>query len=223
MDWRREDTGYAGAVVVAAALLGYLVAGNLGLVPTPVSSGVNSNDAAVAPASISVAQSPEDIIVAVAPMAPDPQAATPPRTIVIADLSKPVIDIATQSGAVLGVANGAAITGTVTDVGSGVNEVLVTFIRDNGKTTSVPAKLACDGAHAKCTWSVEAPAVLGRFEVKADASDAAGNTSSSSPIDFAVVNTGSAVEDVVDVVGRVPDVLGNVVGSVLGLLGLAPR
>jgi hypothetical protein len=34
--WRREDYGYAAATVAAAALVAFLVAGNFGLVPSPI-------------------------------------------------------------------------------------------------------------------------------------------------------------------------------------------
>jgi hypothetical protein len=56
--------------------------------------------------------------------------------------------------------------------------------------------------------------------VSAEATDAAGNVGHSEPIDVAVLNTGTTVEQVGNFVSRVPDLLESVVGQLLGgLLG----
>src|SRR4051812_36006183 len=42
MKWRREDYGYAAVTIGAVVLVGYVIAGNFGLVPSPLAAGRNS-------------------------------------------------------------------------------------------------------------------------------------------------------------------------------------
>jgi hypothetical protein len=217
--WRREDIGYAAAAVCAAALLLYLVFGNFGLVPSPIATAQTEvgSYAIGAVAEISgvsgtnsITPVPESLPTVPLPPLPPPPDRTPPNVV-----------ITTEPGTSLAVADSAVVAGTVTDAGSGVKAVSVSFAAADS-SDEVPAKLECTQGNRSCAWTASVPAVVGDFTVTASARDVAGNTTTSPSIEITVVNPGRPVREVVDGVGdtvkNVPDALSQVVGGLLGVL-----
>jgi hypothetical protein len=99
--------------------------------------------------------------------------------------------------------------------------VLVTFTALSGNEQVVPADVTCASkARTKCTWRATVPsAVAAGYAVMAQALDRAGNEATSDTVDVTVVNPGGTLEQVGGVVERVPNVLGQLVGDVVGILG----
>lgn len=217
MDWRREDTGYAAATVAVVAFVGYLLAANFGLVPSPLAPLLDG-----APPAAAAVAAPTDVRITTelpepppAPAVDRPSATLPPATAGITDTAEPAVSTTTQDGTTFGVTDPAIVEGTADDAGSGIDEVLVAFLTSSG-TQVVPADLACSGSGRRtCTWTAEVPAVVASYTVTAQAVDATGNRAKARPIDITVVNTGGAVQQVGETVGRVPSAL---VGAVDGLL-----
>jgi hypothetical protein len=219
MSWRSEDYGYATAAAAAVAFLGYLVAGNFGLVPSPLTppSLAAGPNAGVAALEVPVAEGANAPVPGVAPAATPRPAAKPPAITVPLDQTPPAIAITSESGASIALSEPAFVSGTVTDAGSKVDKVLVTFTRANGQKTTVPAEVVCNESGA-CAWVAEVPGVVGSYSVYAEAVDSYGNVGRSAPVDVTVLNTGGTVQDVVGVVERVPDLLTKVVQQLLGIL-----
>ena len=62
--------------------------------------------------------------------------------------------------------------------------------------------MTCEGAaRTSCRWRAQIPNAAGTYTVSARASDRRGNTSNSKPIEITVVNGGSPVTDVTDMLG----------------------
>ena len=217
MDWRREDTGYAAATVAVVAFIGYLLAANFGLVPSPLARLLDG-----APPAAAAVAAPPDVSVTTdlpqpppAPAVDRPSATLPPATAGITDTAEPAVSITTPDGTAFGVSESPAVEGTTVDASSGIDEVLVTFVSSSGSRV-VPAAVTCSAPGRRmCAWKAEVPAILASYTVTAQATDAAGNRSKAEPIDITVVSTGGTVEQVGGTVGRVPDAL---VGAVDGLL-----
>ncbi len=215
MDWRREDYGYATAAAAAVAFLVYLVAGNFGLVPSPLTPGAASTGVppAVAPLAAPLIGSGATLVPGIAPIPPK----LTPVPVLPNDLVPPAVAITTENGAALALGQPGVVAGTVADVGSNIEEVLVTFTDPSGKTTTVPAEVTCQ-ENGQCGWTAKIPAVVAAYSVSAEAIDAAGNVGHSEPIEIAVLNTGGTVQDVGNVVQRVPNVVSSVVQQLVGVL-----
>ena len=216
MDWRREDTGYLAATVGIIGFVAYLIAANFGLVPSPLAPLIEGAAPAVA-----AIQAPPDITIAVsvpnpppADVADRPSASHPPAIAGATDSDRPVVRVSTSDGTQVGLTGSPTITGVASDAGSGIDEVLVTF-ESVGTKQVVEANLSCGPEDHSCTWTAKVPAVLATYAVTATASDKAGNVAKSGSIDVTVVNTGGAVEEVGETVGRLPNA---VTGAVQGLL-----
>lgn len=235
MNWTREDVRYAVATAAAVVLVGILAAGNFGLLPSPL-PGVDRgpvDDVAVPvvaaggpvgdeqpagqagdPAGIDEAAS---VLGGVVPAgSTTPEAGPTPAP---ADTTAPVTTFATPDGVIRVRLGAAPVTGTVTDEGSGVASVEVTFDNLTG-TTVRRAKLTCDGAARRsCTWEANPPTIVGSYTVSARATDRAGNTESPGPepITVTVVTTETSDGDEED---DDTGLVGGLVEGVTGLLGL---
>jgi hypothetical protein len=209
LDWRREDSAYAGATAVAAALVAYLVAANFGLVPSPFGlKGAERRGELILPALVAAPA----IVGGTATVPPGQPIANPPLAGTNpTDDARPSAAFTTEDGAtVTGVTQSAEVLGTATDGRSGVGEVAVTFQPSSGEATRVPARLDCsDSSRRRCTWAAEAPAVAATYDVTATVTDRAENSDTAGPISVTVVNPGGPVEDLL---GDVLDGLGNLLG-----------
>jgi hypothetical protein len=227
--WQREDAAYAAAAIAAAAVVVYFTIANFGLLPSPLapgrlatgqSIGVPSLQALGAPAG--PAQQPPVSAVPQFPTASRPLPAAPPTrpAAEAADRTPPRGTITTADGTQLTLTEPASVNGTASDAGTGVLSVTVTFAPTSGAAPTVAAARASCGditRHA-CTWSADVPAVIGQYNVTATVTDRASHVSRAGPIVITVVNGGSAVKTVTDVVGGlVPGVTG-VVGGLLSAL-----
>jgi hypothetical protein len=219
MDWRREDYGYATAAVAAVAFLVYLVVGNFGLVPSPLAPARASAGppAGIAPLAAPAAGSVEGVVPGVAPEPPAPTISRP-VPVLPSDIVPPNVAITTQNGASIALGEPAVVAGVVTDAASNIEEVLVTFTSPSGRISTAKADISCD-ENNQCSWTAKIPSLVAAYSVAAEATDAAGNVGHSEPIDVAVLNTGNTVQQVGNVLRRVPSLLENVVEQVLGLLG----
>jgi hypothetical protein len=215
--WEREDAAYGAATIVAAALVAYFTIGNFGLVPSPLAPrglgavrpiGVPSLQAAGGVASRPSATAA--VVPSVAAGQKPPAASQPPRP-AASDRTAPRADITTPGGTQVQVTQPATVDGTATDLAAGVRDVTVTFQpTSGGAPTVVPAKVSCsDATRRNCTWSAAVPSVAGAYNVTARAVDRASNAATAGPIDMTVLNGGS-------VVGTVTDVVGGLVGGLLG-------
>jgi len=217
MTWRREDTAYAAAAIAAAALVVYFVIGNFGLVPSPLGGGRTAFGNAIAvphlatTGAVGTATSRPRAATAVPPVptpgGPSP-AALPTRPAV--DRTPPTARITTASGTQLSVTSPSTIDGTASDTGSGVRSVTVTFTPSaGGPATTTPAHVVCTNASDRsCRWSAKVPAVAGQYGVSATAVDRQGNASRSSSISITVVNGGTVVGTVTDLVNGLTGVIG---------------
>jgi hypothetical protein len=220
VDWRREDSGYLAATVGIVGFVAYLIAANFGLVPSPLAPLADG-----APPVVAAIQAPPDINTAVSvppppprPVVDRPSASHPPAIAEDADTDRPAVRVSTTDGTSIGLTESPVVQGVAADVGSGVDKVLVTFETATGKQV-VPADITCDTSHDKCTWKAKVPAVLATYTVTAEAYDRAGNVARSAPIDMSVVNTGGAVEQVGETVGRLPGAVRGAVGGLLDAVG----
>jgi hypothetical protein len=221
VDWRREDSGYLAATVGIVGFVAYLIAANFGLVPSPLAPLIEG-----APPAVAAIQAPPDITTAVfvpnppppAAVADRPSASHPPATAEVTDSDRPAVRVSTGDGTQVGLTAAPTVKGLASDAGSGVDKVLVTF-QTVGTKQIVPASLACGPGRHACSWTAEVPAVLATYSVTATAADEAGNVAKSGSIDVTVVNTGGAVEEVGEVVGRVPGALTDAVDGLLKGLG----
>lgn len=218
MDWRREDYGYATAAVAAVAFLVYLVVGNFGLVPSPLAPARASAGppAGIAPLAAPAPGSLGSLVPGVAPI-PAPTISRP-VPVLPSDIVPPDVAITTQNGASIALAEPAVVAGVVTDAASNIEEVLVIFTSPSGRISTATADVSCDDNN-RCSWTAKIPSVVAAYSVAAQATDAAGNVGHSEPIDVAVLNTGNTVQQVGNVLRRVPGLLENVVEQLLGLLG----
>jgi hypothetical protein len=219
--WRREDSGYLVAALLAAVLVVFIVFGNFGLLPSPfaapdaepaIIAAIEPVVAAAAPADVEITP------VAAPPTAeePRPRVGGPPAT----DGSSPAVSFTTESGTSFGLAQPAFVEGVVEDLGSGVDTVLVTFTSTTGTAKTVAADLTCNEARTTCIWRADVPAaVAAGYTVSAEALDRAGNVALSDTLDVTVVNPAGTLEQVGGVVERVPNVVNKLVGGVLGILG----
>ena len=219
--WRREDYGYAAAAAAAITLLLYLVFGNFGLVPSPFAPAALGDESFPVAAVTVPSVDPPTVRPVDAPVTV-PRA---PGVVVGAaegfDHAKPAAQITTEPGTSFAVSAAATVVGTAVDTGSGLKEVLVSFITDSGSKQTVTADLTCqNGRRALCNWSAEIPATVADYTISALAVDEAGNEGASGDVNVAVVNPGGAVEQVGDTVARVPSALTKAVGGLLrGLTG----
>lgn len=207
VDWRREDSWYAAATIVAGAFVAYLVAGNFGLVGTPFGR-LDAGAAPITPAIASAIETPT----ASGSASPRPSSTGPPLSTQrpSTDGSAPTAEIRSSGGTSLSLTSGSRIEGTAHDAGSGVDKVVVTFDRGSGDVTTVPASVSCsNAARTSCSWSAEVPDVAGDYEVTAHVTDRSGNTGRSAPIQTTIANPGGTLDDLL------PD---DVVDQLLGLL-----
>jgi hypothetical protein len=216
VDWRREDSGYLAATVGIVGFVAYLIAANFGLVPSPLAPLVEGAAPAVA-----AIQAPPDVTTSVsvpnpppAVVADRPSASHPPAIAEVTDSDRPAVRVTTPDGTQVGLTASPTVKGIATDAGSGIDDIVVTF-RTGTDDEAVAAAVTCGPERHSCTWTAKIPAVLATYTVTAKATDAAGNATVTAPIDVTVINTGGAVEQVGDTVGRLP---GAVTGAVQGLL-----
>ena len=220
MDWRREDSGYLAATAGIVGFVAYLIAANFGLVPSPIAPLADAGAPVVA-----AIQAPPDVSTAVSvnpppgPVVDRPSASHPPAIAEATDTDRPAVRVSTAGGTQVGLTSSPTVEGIATDIGSGVESVLVTF-ETATDTEVVPAKVTCDASRGRCTWSAKVPAVIASYDVTATVHDRAGNVATSEPIGISVVNTGGAVEELGETAGRVPSAVG---GAVTGLLDAVGR
>ncbi len=194
MDWRREDSAYASATVVAAAVVGFLIAGNFGLVPSPfvppTSAGAPAAAQSLAPRARTSVGTPATEAPGSAPGTQSP--ATPSS----GDRTPPAAELTTAAGTVVSATQGSRVSGVATDDDSGVDRVLVTFTPSTGDDVTVPATVTCNGpSRTNCTWTAEVPGLIDTYEVSAQATDRSGNVATTDPRSITVVNLGGAVDD----------------------------
>ena len=222
--WRREDMGYAAAAAAAVAFIAFLVFGNFGLVPSPLAPAGGQDEVLVATQALQALEQAIDEDEAgpsVAPPAAPPVRSAPPVPVapkppVARDTQIPTAAITTADGTKLTVAQAATIEGTAADQGSGIKKLDVTFTPGTGSPQTVAAELECRTGRRSCTWSAEAPGVVGTYTVIAKAFDGEGNTATTEAIEITLVNVGGPVEDLGDTVGGVVGGLGRTVGGLLG-------
>jgi hypothetical protein len=215
VDWRREDSGYAAATLVAGAVVAFFVAGNFGLVPSPLAPAAPVRRPPVRVAALSstpgaTRSTPRSTLVPVA--STGPPTSTSPASV---DRQPPSVAFTTADGeTITGVTEGATVQGTASDSGSGVRAVDVTFEPSTGGASEVSAELECtDVSHRSCSWSARVPGAAGNYTVRAKATDRDGNASTAGPIGISVVNPGGPIQDLTD-----DRLVGTVVGVVVGLL-----
>jgi hypothetical protein len=215
MAWRREDTGYAVAALVATAVVAYFVFANFGLVPSPLTPGRPAGTAIAVPnfgsaAGPSASTTPAKTRIAAPPVpgpVRPPSAVAPTRP--AADRTPPRLTISTADGTQVSTSSPASVDGTAADAGSGVARVSVAFTRSaGGGTTAVSGRLHCDASGRSCTWTAKAPSIAGQYAVSATATDRAGNTSPVRTITYTVVDGGDLVTTVTNLVNNVGGVLG---------------
>ena len=218
VDWRREDTGYAVAAAAALAFLIYLLAANFGLVPSPLAplQASRSNVTIQSPALVDIPLIPKAAATVRTAVG---HAIKPVTQHVIGDTTAPIVSILTKTGTQVSLAEPGLVQGVATDAGSGLDKVVVAFVNGSQKTLVAASTTCGSGATKQCTWTAPVPGAIGGYSIVAQAVDKAGNIKQSAPIDLTVVNTGSTVKQVTDVVGRVPTVLDKTVGGVVNTVG----
>jgi len=190
-NWRKQDTRFAVATVLMAALNLYLVVANIGLVPLPLTSAPTAK-ALLVPA---IATSPPTRLsaklpVAAATLGTTVTAKVPPRSVgppvKAPDKTPPHVVIETPNSSVVGSSGSATLDGTASDAASGVASVTVRFTNETGMVTDAKADLRCrDASYRSCTWSVTAPETVRVNDTAvATASDRAGNEAESAPVTF---------------------------------------
>jgi len=211
MAWRREDYGYAAAAIAAVAFLAYLIAGNFGLVPSPLGQGHAEALPQAEVAGLVIANPAARPLPAVA-VAPKPAPSGPQvgrGDKAAAALAPPTVRIDTRSGTTVQIAQKATILGRVL-ASAGVRQVVVQFSSTSDGSASALATTQCASA-TNCAWSVAVPNTLGTYKVVAVATDKAGRIALSNTITITVVNPGNVVGGVVDGVGSTVQGLGSAV------------
>jgi hypothetical protein len=227
MTWRREDYGYAAATLAAVVFLAYLIAGNFGIVPSPLSIGRGDE---LPEAEIAVLASSQTLTrpVPVAQIAPAPAPKAPKDATPTAKPlpAPPTVAISTKSGTQVSVQNPGSINGTATGP-AGVLKVEVSFAPSSGDPATVLSTLTCNAGKHACGWVAKIPSLAGGFRVTATVTDIFGRTSTSKPIDIMVLNPGnviggvtSTVDTVVQNAPQTIEQLAGVVNNLVGLLGL---
>ena len=222
MHWERADSGYLGAALLAAALVVYFVAGNFGLVPSPLGGRPALNDPSIVVPSFALRPL---AVVPPVPAAPRHTAGHPraahSRVRGRADRTPPAVTITTPPGTHLALASNASVAGTAADDESGVRRVDVAFTDGSGLKHTKMAALSCgDTGEERCTWSADVPDVVGTYTVAAVASDRAANSSRAKPIVLSVIDlsraTGGAVGGTVRTTGSLIDLLAGALRTLLG-------
>jgi len=229
MTWRREDYGYAVATLAAVAFVAYLIAGNFGLVPSPLGRGrtdglPQTEVAALAFSNLDGRTLPTPSIAPVpAPIHREGREDRSPLP------AKPTIEINTKSGTQVTLAQKATVIGRIF-APAGYRAVIVSFKQTTGNPADVVASPSCYEP-GKCTWSVPVPTTLGTYQVRAGIVDKLGRAAMSNTITITVVNAGNVVGGVVNGVGNTvngvgtlltnaPNTLTGAVNNLLGLLHL---
>jgi hypothetical protein len=195
VDWRREDSAYAAVTVVAAAVVGILIAGNFGLVPSPFVPPTSAGGPAAVTGNVT--SRPRPSANAPADRSPDQAPSTEtPSSPSGGDNTAPTAGLTTPAGTVVSATQGSRVTGVATDADSGVDKVMVTFTPSSGEAVTVPATVTCDGpSRTDCSWAAEVPGLIDTYEVYARATDRSGNVASTERRSITVVNLGGAVDD----------------------------
>jgi hypothetical protein len=230
MTWRREDYGYAAATLAAVLLVAYLIAGNFGLVPSPLrrgrAGGLPQADVAALIVTNPAGQRPLPVPgVAPAPLPREVRSDKPDA------FAAPSVVIDTKSGTQVTLAEKASVLGR-TLAPAGVRNVKVTFMPSSGTPTTVLAFGKCtDSSYRACNWDVSVPALVGTYKVSAVVTDKTGRTAKSNTITISVVNAGTVVSGVgqtvdntvtglTNTVQNAPELLGNLVNNLIGSLHL---
>jgi hypothetical protein len=194
MNWRREDYGYAAVTVAALAFVAYLIAGNFGLVPSPL-SGARA-DALPQPdvatlTTVTQAQSTGQPL-PVPAVAPAPNRSTRPVKNRRPTFAAPSVAISTKSGTTVSVMGPQLVAGTASTP-AGARAVAVTFVPSAGSPTKVNASLGCNSSRTKCNWTARVPDAAGNYTVTATVSDRPGKLGRSGSITITVVNPGGVI------------------------------
>ncbi len=216
MEWRREDWGYAGGTLVAAAVVVYLVAGNFGLVRIPFTPpDVDGAPVRVPALAASSSTTSHDSLPGETPRA---AAQTPSAgTVAPKDTTAPTAAIESSEGAHISVTQGSTVQGDAMDLGSGVGEVVAIFQTASGDSMRVPATLSCPNSdRLACSWTAPVPDVLGSYTVTAEVTDREGNVGLAESRDVTVINLGKVVEDLTDGLAGTLTAVGGLLGGLLG-------
>lgn len=238
MNWTREDVRYAVATAAAMVVVVALAAGNFGLLPSPL-PGVDRepvDDVAVPvvaagepttggapggePAGGTDVDDAASVLGGVIPAGPT--APAPPPAPAPADTTPPDTAFTTEDGEIMTPLGGTRVRGTVTDDGSGVGSVQVTFDGVLTSPTPKPASVSCEGSERRrCTWEVAPPARADRYTVSAQSTDRAGNVESPGPDPIQVTIVTAEPDERAD--GDTDEgsgLLGSLLERAKGLLGL---
>jgi hypothetical protein len=230
MTWRREDYGYAAATLAAVLFVAYLIAGNFGLVPSPLGLGRTDGLPQAEVAALALANPAGQRGL------PVPAVAPPVKHVARSDQSgtlpaAPSVVIDTKSGTQVTLTDKATVVGR-TLAPAGVRNVKVSFMPSSGTPTTVLAFGKCtDTSVRACRWDAPVPALVGTYKVTAVVTDKAGRTTKSNSITVTVVNAGNVVSGagqtvgntvtgLTKVVGNAPQLLGNIVNNLVGALHL---
>jgi hypothetical protein len=219
MTWRREDYGYAAATIAAVLLVAYLIAGNFGLVPSPLGRGRADGPPQTDVAALAVASRGPVASLPVVAVAPTGRGPRVPRVDVTPLPDGPSVHIDTLSGTTVHVADQATVGGHIV-APADVKQVVVHFVSAAGSATSVASTKCTDPT--MCAWSVAVPNTLGTYRVTAIGSDVLGRSASSNTITLTVVNPGNVVGGVVNgvttTVKAVPTLVQELPGALTGAL-----
>lgn len=189
--WKREDMAYGAATTAAAGLLLFLVAGNFGLLPSPLTPldlrdgpavqipRVLALSADASEATNDPASSADGLIPSVGSRRSTPTPAVDDRapSVTIEPPAMPVVVAGSQD----------VVMGSASDDVSGIARVVVTFVGIVGEMSSVSADLVCSSP-LRCTWSAGAPAAADSYEIRAKAFDRAGHSADSDTVTVTVIS-----------------------------------
>jgi len=227
MTWRREDYGYAAAALAAVAFLAYVVAGNFGLVPSPLGRGHAEALPQAEVAGLVISNPATARPLPIVDVAPPTSAPTSPTTAPSASrtpLAAPSVYIDTPSGTKVGVMSNQTVVGRVA-APAGLTQVRVQYSSMSSGVTTAVATTHCASA-TNCTWSAPVPQTAGSFKVIALGTDKTGRTALSNTITITVVNPPNVLGGVPGVgssgggspVSGAASTLGEAVNSLLGAL-----
>lgn len=212
---------------MAVLVVGYLLAGNFGLVPSPLTPNAGGGFAPEGVPVLAAEQTPGDGGATpgpgggggggggTVPVLPTPPPASP-------DTTPPSVSIDAEDGETRTVGDASTVMGSASDTGTGVSIVRVSFDDGSGPLV-VDAGLRCSLDRRSCEWSADPPMMIGTYEITAMAVDAVGNSATAGPVTIIFVDPVSGLNDLLDPsdepsgpVEATVDVLLGVVNSLLG-------
>jgi hypothetical protein len=217
MEWRREDWGYAGGTIVAAALVAYLVAGNFGLVRIPFTPPDIDGPPVRVPALAASSSSGTSNGALLPEISVGPTDTPSGARARAKDTTAPTATIESSGGTTISVTQGSTVEGDAMDLGSGVGQVVAIFDDGSGDSMRVPATLSCPNPEQlACSWTAPVPEVVGSYTVTAEVTDREGNVGLAESKDVTVVNLGKVVEDLTDGLAGALTAVGGLLGGLLG-------